>query len=481
MKPGYVSLTSKMIKDLNAEIKRTGVSSYYFHKHTQNSLLDIRPNTVKHWATHAQKTAPKALYDEAMKQYAQWPDGYMLARPITKAMRLKLDAEIARTNVTNIDTLLHGFELPVYLNAPTMRGVISGNAKNIYSCQWDFIIRCFKAQPSINSVEITAERMETLHSLMRDKNFRKDQILRIIDLAYPGQYSPLSIKRLVAGKLTRMKQEDWDNIITAIKTSDKRTTHATNITITESMREEFNQHLERTGASNRQLANMLAGSKYSLPSALITNIKTGYRKNIEPELWDTLLNKLRNLPDTKPKANITPLGRTQKTNNLNSKPALQKITAAYRERMDYHRKRTGVYQKAMLDGAKAPPKGLTSNMVLNWISRATRYARKEHLDWVINEYEKLPDKPERKLQTIIPAPTPPERVHITKQHRDLIDRLRKRANVTYREICEGSESIPESLSPNTITAWYNGNIKTARKDCLDWVLERLTFLSSSKT
>ena len=69
------------------------------------------------------------------------------------------------------------------------------------------------------------------------------------------------------------------------------------------------------------------------------------------------------------------------------------ITADYLDRLRAEKERTGFAQWALLNGADIVPEGLSSRMIGYWLSGQTKTATREHLDFVLDQWARLPDKP----------------------------------------------------------------------------------------
>ncbi len=134
-----------------------------------------------------------------------------------------------------------------------------------------------------------------------------------------------------------------------------------------------------------------------------------------------------------------------------------------------HRNRTNIAPRALFRGKRqSKPEGLQSNHIYNWIDGGTKTARKDHLDYVLNEWAKLPDAKQKRRRS---GKTYTESyVAITKSD---LEELRKFRDLAFTPsmILKGNSAAPEGLTAGIIISWLAGATTKVQPHYLDFVLK----------
>ena len=131
-----------------------------------------------------------------------------------------------------------------------------------------------------------------------------------------------------------------------------------------------------------------------------------------------------------------------------------------------YRDQSGVGPYALLRGRRADrPKGLKSPMVQRWLEGQAGGVRKDHLDFVLARW-----------RAVINGSR--DRVPITGDYLAQLQLHRTRSGVGPTKLLTLG-GVPDSLSVAMLRNWINGKIGTARRDHLEFVLERWAALPTA--
>ncbi len=137
------------------------------------------------------------------------------------------------------------------------------------------------------------------------------------------------------------------------------------------------------------------------------------------------------------------------------------ITEETRAKLLAHRERTGISTMRLLRGKKDTlPKGLNSALVNQWLKGAIRSARPEHLNFVLVEWGKLPDKSESMLQIS----------EASKTH--LRNKLKATGLSSIRNLFRGRNDLPEGFTEKSMRIAINPNpsMRNVNKAHYDYML-----------
>lgn len=171
---------------------------------------------------------------------------------------------------------------------------------------------------------------------------------------------------------------------------------------TEAMRETLLEEFRRTGLT---IPDMLRGAK-GKAAGINANTISRWRndpglRTVSAEQWDGVMSLFRSLPDMRiaeahPISNASPKPLPQRVGKLPSKdwnrPDHHIISDEVYQELHRQKTRTGLSGARMLAGASDIPVGLTSAMVMNWLTGTTRSALPEHVAYVLARYSALPDR-----------------------------------------------------------------------------------------
>jgi superfamily II DNA or RNA helicase len=129
--------------------------------------------------------------------------------------------------------------------------------------------------------------------------------------------------------------------------------------------------------------------------------------------------------------------------------------AMYKNLIDsYARTQVGSTTIVKMDGA---PDHLEDYHINHWKSGNAKVVDSELWEWVISQYESLPDGEQR--------------VSISQDYLDLIRKHKNRTKVAEAKLFLNAGDIPEGLTSGIVGTWLSGNAVTATQTHLDYVLK----------
>lgn len=154
---------------------------------------------------------------------------------------------------------------------------------------------------------------------------------------------------------------------------------------------------------------------------------------------------------------------------MSRKENVIEITDKIIETILHHQHRTGVGPQKLLRGKRdVVPAGLSSSSVYNWIQRRAKTARKNHLDFILEEWSKLPDNPyaNKRYKNYREGlePIDPENLRKLQAIRDMTGLLPSK-------IFTQTKDSPSYLNANIVNQWLCVDGYKARPEDVKWVLK----------
>lgn len=223
------------------------------------------------------------------------------------------------------------------------------------------------------------------------------------------------IKKIIEHKPVRINQSAWQKIVRiagaapAVKSSPSAYNPPRTIIgprqpgvaiaprrpLTREMVRALNEELVRTGASHAKLKRMFSQEIDGLTPALLSGLRHATLSTVRIDIWEGLMSALSAVPDRRPsqkkKEELSARagrGRSSAYWRIGYEPIPPELVASIRA----HRQRTGVSLPGLLERADEAPTDLNYSNVQAWLIGATTNAKPFHVQWVILEYEKHPDK-----------------------------------------------------------------------------------------
>jgi hypothetical protein len=275
-------------------------------------------------------------------------------------------------------------------------------------------------------IEITDEMREKFHAEITRTGVGTTNIL-IIDTA-PEDLTTDTLNILKSGLLKSMPKDHWEWLMATYASLEDCETR---IEISEDMRLNLCHEIARTG-----VGATIALSKTDitdLKQSQINDWRKGRTKTAKARHWEEIMAVYSEMPDAD--QSIT-------------------ITEAMRQKLDGEMARTGIGAKKLLNTDRAP-KEINYNNINAWKNGGSKIANKVAWDWVISEYEKLPDK--RKLLSISS--------HMQSQ----LEQEIVRTGIAAKKLCR-IDGKPDGLSPSNINSWRSGRATTTQTEYFNWVM-----------
>ena len=443
-----VSLTPEILKTLRDHVTRTGKGVYALLRDADDAPADLDPNLINSWFGGKVVTVRKDHLDYILKLY-ETPALDILV-PITDDMRTEFMNHVRRTGLKS-KTLIRATG---YNDKGRMECWLHGRTKRAPKNELHaFIERC-RALPDAP--------LKTLKQTIKKRPYQS---------ASPSRHPPLMPE----------------------------------------MSEALRTEIERTGIGPTALAEKYLNDMEDISASLINRWVTGAIKTARRDLYERALETWRGLPDD-PYIFYTPeIGAAMKAEQHRTNVGVCRILSKSddvpegltaekiqhfcdgrqkklrRLYFDYIMKkwsefpdaesevipltpeiidilrqqaaRTGKGPQAILAGARDRPEGLNASSAAGWLKGLSKTVRKVHLEYILKRYEMFESNNS-------------EKVPITEDIRLEMRRQIERTGIGPTALLRRAKDKPKGLNAHRIGYWIAGISKTARKDQLDYILNR---------
>ncbi len=147
------------------------------------------------------------------------------------------------------------------------------------------------------------------------------------------------------------------------------------------------------------------------------------------------------------------------------------ISNELKAQLEHLQEKTGATPKALMKQLRdtETPQGLTHAIIQGWLDGRLTTAKQDYINFVLEKWPTFkgsPDWPDQSPHQFQCVDLDNETISILRYHR-------KRTGVGPAGLLRiGREDTPEGLKPATIVHWLHGNVKTVRKEHLEYVLNR---------
>jgi len=141
------------------------------------------------------------------------------------------------------------------------------------------------------------------------------------------------------------------------------------------------------------------------------------------------------------------------------------LSAGMRRRLKTCRDMSGIGAARLLRDAREAPHGLSADMISNWLHGHNAHVRADHLEFVLNRWERLAKEagpPDRKASPVTQAVSPSVIAAIKAEI--------TRTGVKPAALLKAVPSCPTGLRSRHIHGWMNGKISMAPPDHAEFVL-----------
>lgn len=151
------------------------------------------------------------------------------------------------------------------------------------------------------------------------------------------------------------------------------------------------------------------------------------------------------------------------------------ITDDIRESLLFHRNRTGIKPGKLLSYADKIPDGLTSYMISTWLSKNVTTARKDHLLFVQENYEKMPSQDqtakERLAQLRTGDSSEKDYIELTEEVLYHLFTHKVRTGVSPKRLLQDKNNIPAGLEAHDVNAWMKRAYQRIPKSHYLYIIE----------
>ncbi|MEQ9264165.1 MAG: hypothetical protein RLN81_03025 [Balneolaceae bacterium] len=145
------------------------------------------------------------------------------------------------------------------------------------------------------------------------------------------------------------------------------------------------------------------------------------------------------------------------------------ITDEIIETLLHHQHRTGVGPQKLFRGKRGIiPVGLSSSTVYNWIRRGSKTAKKDHLEFILSQWEAIPDNPyqNKRYKNYREGLEP-----IDPRDLEKLCLIRDMTGILPSKIFTYGSNPPSFLNANIVSQWISVEGYKARPEDVEWVLE----------
>lgn len=198
-------------------------------------------------------------------------------------------------------------------------------------------------------------------------------------------------------------------------------------------------HLERTGVSVRALLKMHKKETQGITNKMVYDWLTGRIKSADSKHYQVLIGLLETTPDWEAEH--------------------VKVSEEILKMLKEEQHRSGVSPQALMQRIDYIPEGLTVYHIENVMRGLTKTTRRTYMELLISEWKKQPDAPAR-----VPITSDLAR-HMMKE--------KGRTGIGPMALLWNTKEIrPSGLTTSLMDAWLSRRTRSARKDHIDFVLER---------
>ncbi|MGI9377582.1 MAG: hypothetical protein ACR2PC_16040 [Tsuneonella suprasediminis] len=222
----------------------------------------------------------------------------------------------------------------------------------------------------VKRIPITEAIRQKLRSERDRTGIAPSALLRRTEKQRPEGLSISAPGLWIRGDVGSLKPEHLDFVLSAYEACPTTRLEAE---IETRFKEKLQSEIIRTGIRPQRLLGASCADK---PQDLRADAVIRWMKGIGPQLAESYLAYL--------------LDRYAKLPDIPSERA--PISGIFRQKLHTERKRTGISSAGLLKEASDPPDSLTANVINSWLTGRAKTARKDHMDWVIEVYNRSPDK-----------------------------------------------------------------------------------------
>lgn len=377
--------------------------------------------------------------------------------PIDGEIRKRLRALRDKTGIGPYALLRgHRSVMPDGLSGAAIASWIVGNRKAVRRDQLDFVIALWERQAGFgtNRIALTQEHLDAIRKHRQRTGVELKTLFRA-SFKPPAGLTVQMVQNWLQGAVKTVRKDHLDFVLSTWRglpdvfrpdpqrfgVADYEIARG-RIIISRGISDRLHELRAQSGCSGTELFNEARRKSRAIPDGLtvpeIARWLSGQAKSVDPAHLLFVVDMFEELALSG--AETVTVGASE-ANTLK----------AYRD--------GGLTARHVLGKDADVPKGLSAAMVNGLLSGRSETARKDHVQWLLARCEHIAGSSSR-------------RIEITPETRERLEAAREKSGVSQSKLIKGAHDVPDGLRAATITQWINGYIKTARKDWLDWVIER---------
>ncbi len=364
-----------------------------------------------------------------------------------------------KTDIGVVALLNRAKNAPEDLKASTAQNWISGKSKKARRDHLDFLLQEWRKYSQYEFVELTAEIPKELLGYEESTGIGPQALLRGTQKERPEGLSSDIIKRWLKAPKDKVRKDYLEFTLQEWRKYPQYEF----VELTEEIHKKLLGYKESTGIGPQAL---LRGTQKERPEGLNSGIIKRWlaapHKKVRKDHLDYVLARWKTLEQLEAKKIIIP------------DEILQKL--------HHHWKRTNIGPEKLLKLGSSVPRGLTSPMICQWLYKKTKTAREDHLDFVLEQWEALPESKRRTFSKGRTARLPQTMQGCVEVTPEIIKQLRELRNTTgvgVNHLLKKAKDLPEGLTIGVVSGWFNGGTATARKDHLEYMVQKWEALANS--
>ena len=340
--------------------------------------------------------------------------------------------------------------VPEGLKAKMIDNWMQGRLKTAFEDHLEFVFKQWQLLPQYEFAEITPEIHKNLIKLKRQSGIGAGALLRNTRKERPEGLSSIHINRWLKGSGKKVRKDYLDYVLERweiLSVSSKR-----RIPLTKDMIGKLKYNNVRSGVSPEKLLKNANKVPEGLNFSIIAMWLCGNTETAQKNYWEFVLD----LWETQPR--IKPYKMSGEFKDAPQDPSGKIIiTNEILNRLKIYRKNTGIAHKTLLKEAANVPVGLTYGVFLKILSGTTKAIKAEHLDFILEQWQKPVAENKRIL--------------LSKNHLETLVGYRKEGMLP-SQILEEQRDVPKGLKGHIISSWLDGKTKSAEKEHLNYVFQR---------
>lgn len=490
-----IALTPDILKTLHAHKKRTGMGAWAILRDARDIPKGLKYGTINAWLRgkvasvrtdhlsyvlsryetqpdlhHASITKP--IHDErkrkkykTRKRHAQ--NAEMIT--ITDDIHVEIVEEMKRTKVGPVSFFLVAKETPPGLDSKLLSFWVSREITEANKNHLEFVRTYLKTLPNkkggvspdiskrkrptiFNKQEITPEILKRLRGYVDEKYLPKN-IFKFFndtpDSLYPGK-----ISNWLTGTQKTACKEDIEYVLNGCEKM-KAYYELHTEEITDTIYKKLKNYSDRRGFLPERIFSLSEDIPDNLDAREIRKWLERRKLRANKDHLEFVLNKCEEL------------GKDNK--------GYIEITEKVGESLLFHRNRTGIKPEKLLSCADKIPDGLTSYMISTWLSKTVTTARKDHLLFVQENYDKMPSRDqttnERLAELRTGSSSKNEYIELTEEVLYHLFTHKVRTGVSPKKLLKDKSNIPAGLEPYHVNAWMKRAYQRIPKSHYLYVIE----------